>query len=585
MEEALRSRGLGPGQDPCDIGPAYLVNFGTPQPAFRLGEFTSAAEYLDIDYCFVPLHINAPAAASSVPDEAAQAAAEPASKLGMNPSRPFMLVHLPSDDAAQRLADRATSIRSIWAHWVTAPSLAQACEVLQHDPDVRSRWTPYRPDHISWRATVWAHFRTLFPAEQLERIEAFASTLDFLGPIRMKAPDMEWGYFEEWTRPVHVPATAEELASSATYVVENGWSGGDDNNDGDDDAAAPRQRLLAVHVARKVTDGRARHLIAAMDVKQRAYIGNTTMEAHMSLVQAVMALAGPGKIVYDPFAGTGSLLYAAAKMGAYVMASDIDARMMKGKIGHDGSTGIMRSARQYGVQHLVLDCLGCDMTQHPWRFGGLFDAIVADPPYGIRAGAKRLGRRDESKQRSEAFLMPDGTYSHQRPDYVPPSKPYPLDDLIADLLRLSATLLKPRGRLVFWVPTMTEGSSGEDTYQQQPVQLPPSPDFRLVSHAMQDFGTWGRRLITLEKLDAEQRAARQQGDDDAAAAIGCFEAPSGHLAAATSKQDKQAEQEPQKEPLREGKVRADADPNEFRNKVREYALQVAWARVAPLTRP
>ena len=35
--------------------------------------------------------------------------------------------------------------------------------------------------------------------------------------------------------------------------------------------------------------------------------------------------------MYDPFAGTGSLLYACAHWGAYVMASDIDGRQMRGK--------------------------------------------------------------------------------------------------------------------------------------------------------------------------------------------------------------------------------------------------------------
>jgi hypothetical protein len=35
--------------------------------------------------------------------------------------------------------------------------------------------------------------------------------------------------------------------------------------------------------------------------------------------------------MYDPFAGTGSLLYAAAHWGSYVFGSDIDGRQMRGK--------------------------------------------------------------------------------------------------------------------------------------------------------------------------------------------------------------------------------------------------------------
>lgn len=55
-----------------------------------------------------------------------------------------------------------------------------------------------------------------------------------------------------------------------------------------------------------------------MDVKKRRYIGNTTMEAEMSLRMALMAMAGPGKVMYDPFMGTGSMLHTSAKFGAFV---------------------------------------------------------------------------------------------------------------------------------------------------------------------------------------------------------------------------------------------------------------------------
>jgi tRNA (guanine10-N2)-methyltransferase len=48
----------------------------------------------------------------------------------------------------------------------------------------------------------------------------------------------------------------------------------------------------------------------------------------------------PGKIIYDPFAGTGSLLYAVAHWGAYVFGSDIDGRQMRGKSEYSVEVGI-----------------------------------------------------------------------------------------------------------------------------------------------------------------------------------------------------------------------------------------------------
>ena len=35
--------------------------------------------------------------------------------------------------------------------------------------------------------------------------------------------------------------------------------------------------------------------------------------------------------MYDPFVGTGSMLYAVAHWGAYVLGSDIDGRQIRGK--------------------------------------------------------------------------------------------------------------------------------------------------------------------------------------------------------------------------------------------------------------
>ena len=42
--------------------------------------------------------------------------------------------------------------------------------------------------------------------------------------------------------------------------------------------------------------------------------------------------------------------------------------------------GIMRAAAQYGVEKRILDLCTFDVTHNPLRFGGLFDAILTDPP-------------------------------------------------------------------------------------------------------------------------------------------------------------------------------------------------------------
>lgn len=94
------------------------------------------------------------------------------------------------------------------------------------------------------------------------------------------------------------------------------------------------------------------------------------MASELSLIMANQAQAGPGKVIYDPFVGTGSMLYTSAWFGATVMGSDIDGRHIRGKHGKS----VFDSAAQYGIRERVLDCLIYDLTQNPLRIGGFVDA-------------------------------------------------------------------------------------------------------------------------------------------------------------------------------------------------------------------
>lgn len=86
-----------------------------------------------------------------------------------------------------------------------------------------------------------------------------------------------------------------------------------------------------VYFGKRVGVSRARPIINVHDIKKRAFFGNTSMEAEMGLLTAGQTLPAPGKLMYDPFVGTGSLLYAVAHWGAFVIGSDIDARQFRGK--------------------------------------------------------------------------------------------------------------------------------------------------------------------------------------------------------------------------------------------------------------
>jgi tRNA (guanine10-N2)-methyltransferase len=55
------------------------------------------------------------------------------------------------------------------------------------------------------------------------------------------------------------------------------------------------------------------------------------MDPQLSLIMANQAQVRKGDLVYDPFAGTGSLLIAASQFGGYTFGTDIDYLMLHGR--------------------------------------------------------------------------------------------------------------------------------------------------------------------------------------------------------------------------------------------------------------
>ncbi|KAH7108328.1 tRNA guanosine-2'-O-methyltransferase [Auriculariales sp. MPI-PUGE-AT-0066] len=407
----------------------FLVRFAQAHDEFRIPELLSVAELngFEID----------------IPGDA-------------DAARPFMIIGLESAEHANLLAKRCILVKSIAEHWATGDSL----ESLHKDVRANNaRWGPY--SHHSFKFIVGAYNQTLSKAAQRERMESL-SYMAFDGRIDLKNPDIVMEWWEEY----------DDAGD------RSGLSRGEDKG-----------TLRQIFFGRSVVEGTARSLIYTFDVKKREYFGNTSMEAEVSLLMANQTLSAPGKLIYDPFVGTGSLLYTTAQWGAFVIGSDIDGRQIRGKA---QTPGIIRAAQQYGVLPRLIDCATFDVTRNPWRRGNMFDAIITDPPYGVRAGAKRLGRKDLSKQKTEPFMLPDGQFSHSKSDYIPPTRPYELADLARDLVLLARWLLVPGGRLVFFLPTVT------DEYAE--VDIPVVDGMELVANSCQDFGSWGRRLITMRKV-------------------------------------------------------------------------------------
>ena len=64
-----------------------------------------------------------------------------------------------------------------------------------------------------------------------------------------------------------------------------------------------------------------RNLVTKYELSKRNYLGPTAMDAELAFLMANQALVKPGKFVFDPFVGTGSILVAAAHFGAITIVS------------------------------------------------------------------------------------------------------------------------------------------------------------------------------------------------------------------------------------------------------------------------
>ncbi|MGH0152583.1 UNVERIFIED_CONTAM: hypothetical protein FKN15_063572, partial [Acipenser sinensis] len=161
-----------------------------------------------------------------------------------------------------------------------------------------------------------------------------------------------------------------------------------------------------------IADGQ-RELIRSYSVKKRHFIGNTSMDAGLSFIMANHCKVKANDLVFDPFVGTGSLLVACSHFGCYVCGTDIDYNTIHG-IGKASrkdqkwrgpDENIRANLRQYGAEKSYIDVLVSDASKTIWRPRELFDAIITDPPYGIRESTRKTGSQKEIIKPAEEWYV------------------------------------------------------------------------------------------------------------------------------------------------------------------------------------
>lgn len=401
----------------------YVVYFAQIHPSFRIPELQSLAKLYRIPISF---DVNT-----------------------FKTCNAFFRIKLQSNEDAKRLCQRSILIKSIMELWSEGDTFDETMEALSRNrAKICQRWPSASP---SFKFEIHSFGETLPHGLQRDLIHQFVSkipaiTIDM--PVSLKSPDLLFHVYADF---------------------------GDDVGRSFADRNAPRD---PVKVMMGMCAGTGhRQIVAKYDLKKRPYLGTTSMDAELSLIMANQAMARPGSLVYDPFVGTGSFLCSCSEFGAYTLGSDLDGRQIRGT---EAKGSIESNVQAYDLSKQVLGTLVFDIKQHPFKQVTFIDAIVTDPPYGVRAGAKCI-----AKVGPEVFI-------NQKVDRVPKMEPYEMDQIIQDLVLFAAKWLNVGGRLVFWLPTSVAKYSRCD--------LPSLSCMQLVSTSVQMFGKWCRVLVTMEKV-------------------------------------------------------------------------------------
>lgn len=411
-------------------------------------------------------------------------------------SSPLLRIHLPSVQHAKFLSERGILVKGVYEVW----GHTDAGEYEALVQSVASYGNPLKQQIIddancSWRINVDAFGKKLSMTEQRARREHFRDVLPFEGPVMMKDSKETFLILEEIgvDQELHPEVKPKQIFFLREIA-------GSDKNRG---------------------RGGARDLVDQQTLKRRAYIGPTSMESEMALLMSNMALVQQNDLVIDPFVGTGSVLIPCGTHGAICFGTDIDIRVLLGTgVGVTGGgaseelitekdgqprVNVTTNFKQYGLP--LPELIRADNSLSPImeRCRGYFDAVVCDPPYGIRAGARKSGRKPSAKSQDQedAIAQQDKFNDKRKQSYIPPTQPYAAEDVMSDLLAFAAETLREGGRLVYLLPT---------TYEYTDNDLPRHPKLHVIANSEQKLTMkYARRLITMVKRSDGQGAGDNVG--------------------------------------------------------------------------
>lgn len=376
------------------------------------------------------------------------------------------------------ILSRCTLVRSVVELWGAGTSIESCAASTKAWIENSGQRIFEKQSHVAncWKVTVHT-LGSKYSREEQDAMRNQFSFLDLKGPVRMKDPTNEFILIRETELDATGCPQYPRRGLGKVLIPDN-------------DARPP----LAVYFGRVLGDGRSlkgRAGIEEYSLSKRSYLGPTSMDTELSFIMTNLGQVKKGSFCIDPFVGTGSLLISCALRGAYCMGTDIDLRVLRGRSQEEN---VQSNFRQYGLPPPELVRSDNAIYHRHYRpHSPLYDAIICDPPYGIRAGARKTGSRLEE---------PRPVLDEHRHDHIAQTKPYPVSDVMADLLDMAARTLVMNGRLVYIIPSFKHFDITTD--------LPLHECLDLVHVCYQPLSSeLGRRMVTMKKTKEYEPIKRE----------------------------------------------------------------------------
>lgn len=458
-------------------------------------------------------------------------------------------VVLPSIEIAQRIASKSILIRRFLEIWVLGTTVDDCVEKMMHFPHDKRR--KHASSEVSFCFQVETYGIHISQKEKVERMNKFEPAFDKDSKIDCKNPDTILYLIEEWG-----------------HVIRG---------------EAPRKTVLGRVIANARPD-KGVPWWHKYNLPQRPVLGPTSLSHELAFLMCNQGHVRPGSVVMDPYYGTGSILVSASHLGAFPVGSEVDMRVLQGwgiaylnkRVKHKPGqkTNYTANFKHYGLP--PSDVIRADNAAWPWkiplttdeetniqqvevdgvnlRSHRLFvrgmesirpwvDAILSDPPYGIRAATRQGGQKQSNKKRvfnedgdefggegqwrKERLARRERELQRKADSIEVDEETFKLEQMAADraraarlaeaqataldLMDLASRVLVDNGRLVFLLPVDLELEKGveSESFARKSVELK-KEELELISMSLESLAAgMGRYLITMRRLPRDKTVSNE----------------------------------------------------------------------------